>query len=266
MNDIFLTLGLESWKPLLTALAMPPVPFLVLVLLGARSMYRRPLLGWLLIILSVMAIWLTSTIGMSQFLMRNLMRPQPPLMSSEIADLRKSPKTAIVVLGGGRRLTAPEYGISSLKPRTMERLRYGIWLSRETGLPLAFSGGVGYGAEPGASEAEVAARVAEREFGRPLRWQEGESRDTRENALRTLALLQPQGIEKIVLVTHDYHIRRSVSNFERAAENTRITIVAAPMGQRGRVPLHGGDWIPSMEGFEENWVVLREYFGRLLGA
>jgi hypothetical protein len=38
------------------------------------------------------------------------------------------------------------------------------------------------------------------------------------------------------------------------------------MGQRGRVPLHGGDWIPSMEGFEENWVVLREYFGRLLGA
>jgi len=37
MNDIFLTLGLESWKPLLTALAMPPVPFLVLVLLGTGA-------------------------------------------------------------------------------------------------------------------------------------------------------------------------------------------------------------------------------------
>lgn len=266
MNELFLTLGLETWKPLLTALAMPPVPFLVLVLVGARLIHRRRPLGWWLLLLSCLALWMSCTIAMSQFLMRNLMRPQPPLVASQIAELRKSPKTAIVVLGGGRVLLAPEYGVSSLKPRTLERLRYGIWLSRETGLPLAFSGGVGHGAEVGASEAEVAARVAEREFQRPLRWTESQSRDTRENALRTIALLQPLGIEKIVLVTHDYHIRRSVANFERAAERSRISIVAAPLGQRASIPLRVSDWIPSIEGYEENWVVLREYAGRLMGA
>jgi hypothetical protein len=78
-------------------------------------------------------------------------RPAAPatgLSSEQIAELKKSPRTAIVVLGGGRRLLAPEYGVATLTPRSIERLRYGVWLARETGLPLAFSGGVGHGAKP----------------------------------------------------------------------------------------------------------------------
>ena len=35
MNELFITLGIESWKPYVTALVMPPLPFLVLVLAGA---------------------------------------------------------------------------------------------------------------------------------------------------------------------------------------------------------------------------------------
>ena len=34
MNEIFLTLGIESWKPVLAALVLPPMPFLVLILVG----------------------------------------------------------------------------------------------------------------------------------------------------------------------------------------------------------------------------------------
>ena len=266
MNDIFLTLGMESWKPVFTALLLPPVPFLVLILVGGWQLSRRPALGWLLLLISVTLLWLSCTEAMASFLTRNLMRPQPALISTDIAELKRSPKTAIIVLGGGRRLVAPEYGLSTLKPRTVERLRYGVWLSRETGLPLGFSGGVGYGSVPGASEAEVAARVAEREFNRPLRWQEGESRDTRENAIKTIALLHPQGIEKIVLVTNAYHMRRAVANFERAAEGTRMTIVAAPMAVLAPGRLRAGDWMPSVEGYEDTWIVIREYVGRIVGS
>ena len=61
MNEHFLTLGIESWKPVLTALLLPPVPFLLLILVGARLMFRRRLLAWSIILLSVVVLWLMCT-------------------------------------------------------------------------------------------------------------------------------------------------------------------------------------------------------------
>ena len=48
MNEIFFSLGIESWKPFINAILLPPVPLLLLVLVGARLMFRRRLLAWLL--------------------------------------------------------------------------------------------------------------------------------------------------------------------------------------------------------------------------
>ena len=266
MNEIFLGLGIESWKPVLTALVLPPVPMLVLVLVGARLMFRRRLLAWLLILLGVVSLWLACTGAVSQSLVRWLTQPPPALSEAALNELKRAPKTAIVVLGGGRRAYAPEYGMSTLHGRTVERLRYGLWLSRETNLPVAFSGGVGHGASEGPSEAEIAARVAEREFGRPLRWAEGESRDTRENAVRSVALLKAQGIDRIVLVTHDYHMRRAMLNFERAAAGSPMRIVPAPLDVANPGRLRATDWLPSSVSLEESSVALREWLGRLVGA
>ena len=266
MNEIFLHLGVESWKPVLTALALPPVPFLVLIIVGARLMFRRRLLAWLLIVLGCAGIWLGSTSAVARGLYNWLLHPPPPLADTRIAELKRAPKTAIVVLGGGRRVLAPEYGVSSLKPRSVERLRYGLWLARETALPVGFSGGVGHGALPGATEAEVASRVAEREFGRPLRWAEGDSRDTRENAVKTVALLQGQGIEQIVLVTEAYHMPRALDNFEKAAAGRKLQIVAAPMDVPTRGRLRAEDWLPNPEAAMDTWLVLHEWLGRLAGA
>ena len=39
---------------------------------------------------------------------------------------------AIVVLGGGRRAHAPEYEGETVSPATLERMRYGARLHRET--------------------------------------------------------------------------------------------------------------------------------------
>ena len=266
MNEIVMSLGLESWKPWLRAMLLPPVPMLVMILVGARLMFRRRLLAWLLVLLGVLGIWATCTSALTMGLTQWLLKPPPALLDVQIAELKRAPRTAIVVLGGGRRLLAPEYGVSTLNERSIERLRYGMWLSRETGLPMAFSGGVGHGSQPGTSEAEIAARIAEKEFGRPLRWTETESRDTRENALRTVALLEPQGIDRIVLVTHAYHMPRALRNFQRAAEGRKLTIIAAPLGMRGSNQLNSSDWMPSVIGFDGTRVALHEWLGRLFGA
>ena len=265
MNEIFFSLGIEGWKPIVGALLLPPVPMLVLVLVGARLMFRRRLLAWFLILLGVVSLWLASTGAVSGMLTRALTRPPPALTEAQILSLKGQPKTAIVVLGGGSRPYAPEYGMSSLSPFSVERLRYGLWLSRATGLPVAMSGGVGHGGREGPSEAEIGARIAEREFQRPLRWTETASRDTRENALRTVALLKPEGIQRIVLVTHDFHMRRAVANFEQAAQG-QIEIVAAPMDLPPSFGLTWRDWLPRASRLQDTAFALHEWIGRLAGA
>ncbi len=266
MNEIFLTLGIEAWKPIVSALILPPVPFLVLILAGARLMFRRRLLAWLLVLLGVMGLWLSSTPAVALGLSNWLIQPPRALIEAELADLKKAPKTTIVVLGGGRKLLAPEYGISDLKPASLERLRYGLWLGKETALPVGFSGGVGLGATGGPTEAEIAVRIAEREFGRPLRWTESESRDTRENAFKTVALLQTLGYEQIVVVTHAYHMPRAMRNFERAADGRKIKLVAAPLGTPSSSRIQATDWLPTLSGYQQTWLALHEWVGKLAGA
>lgn len=268
MNDLFITLGIETWKPVLGAVLMPPVPFILMILIGGRLMYRTRLLAWTLLLTGALGTWAMCTTAVSSALGNMLLMPPRALSPSDIGDLKKSPKTAILVLGGGRRLLAPEYGLSSLSPLGMERLRFGLWLARETGLPVGFSGGVGLGAPEGPSEAEIAARIADREFGRPLKWTETLSRDTNENAARSLTMLRDAGIDHIVLVTHGFHMRRAVAAFERAKQRSGIAmeLTAAPMGLDAPGRLRLSDWFPSRAGFSETTIVLHEWIGRLAGA
>jgi uncharacterized SAM-binding protein YcdF (DUF218 family) len=271
MNELFMSLGLESWKSVIAALVLPPAPFLLMAIIGARLMFKHRLTAWFLVLTSCTCLWLLCTEGAGILLQEWLLKPPPPLTVQQVSELKKSPKTAIMVVGGGRRTFAPEYGVTTLSWRSVERLRYGIWLSRETGLPVGYTGGIGHGGAPGQSEAESAARIADKEFSRPLRWQESESRDTRENAGRSVALLRPQGIEHIVIVTNDYHIRRALRNFEAAAQGQAgsakpIRITAAPMGQPTDGRLQWVDFLPTARGFDRTWVVFHEWLGNLSGA
>lgn len=268
MNELLFSLGLENLKAWAALVLLPPVPLLLLALAGGWQLGQRRALGWTLLLPALVGLWLSGTAGLAEALKQRLLQPPPALDAPTLASLRRAPATAIVVLGGGRRELAPEYGMATLTPISMERLRYALWLARETNLPVAMSGGVGPGAEPGVSEAEVGARIAAREFGRPLRWIESQSRDTRENALRTAALLQPERISRIVLVTHDFHMRRAVRNFQRAATHAgwTVQIVPAPMGLATPGPYRFGDWLPSGGGFRDTWFVLREWVGWVGGA
>jgi len=272
VNDLFLTLGIESWKPVLSSLLLPPVPFLLLTLLGVRMIVWRRTWGWLVVVAASAGIWLSATCVAGEWLQGALLASSPPLSAERIAALKRDmlarPVVAVVVLGGGREGLAPEYGGANLTPAALERLRYGIWLGRQTGAPLMFSGGLGHASEAGAAEAEVAAEIATRDFGRPLRWTESRSRDTRENAQYAVAALREHRIERLVIVTHGWHMPRALRAFREASRRAGAgwEIVPAPMGLAQGIERPSLRWIPSHEGFQLVRAVLREKIGWWLGA
>lgn len=259
-------------KPALTALVLPPLPWLLLMLVGARLLYWRRSVGWFTLLLGSALVWLSCTSAVGEWLERLIAHPPPALNAERIAEIKRGvgsgKKVAIVVLGAGRDARAPEYGLSHLSEPSLARLHYGVWLSRQTGAPMLFSGGVGHSEGVGVAEAETAARIAEREYGRPLTWVESESRDTRENASRSVSMLKPAGVAEVVLVTHGWHMRRAVRAFEQEAlrSDAGLRVIAAPMGLAPSSEHAMLRWMPSSHGIVRVRNVLRDGIGLLLGA
>lgn len=281
MHSLISLLGIETWKPVLTALLLPPVPLLLAVLVGTWLMLPRRRWGWLVVSLSVAGLWLTACTGFARVIEPLLLNAYPALQAARIAELRAEVRStaitaanringrsevAILVLGGGVEPYAPEYGMSNLSSYSLASLRYGLWLGRETGWPVGFSGGTGWGNQAGAAEADVAARIAVQEYGRPLRWVEADSRDTRENATHSVQLLKASGVRHVLLVTRGWHMQRAKALFEAAAAESGIRIEAAPMGLATNVDIPQLSWMPSSAGFERVRLVLREWLGWKLGA
>ncbi len=258
-------MNLGELKPLLSTLVLPPAGPLLLVALGLllawpRKKRRKSAIpGAALALLGVLLLWLLSCSAVAVWLGRHALPQVAPLPSEPALALRQAGVQAVVVLGGGVRPEAREYGQAQPSPATEARLRYGLHLARAAQLPLGFAGGVGWGASGMAgqpSEAQVAARYAE-QAGLRIRWLDDRSRDTAENAQQMAALLQAQGIRRIALVTHAWHLPRAIAHFERAG----FQVLPAPMGfiEAGERPLL--QWLPSGEGLHDSRRVLREWLG-----
>ncbi|MEY2687720.1 MAG: hypothetical protein RL375_1918 [Pseudomonadota bacterium] len=246
-------------KPVLSVFAMPTSIGLIAVGLGLWMALAAHAARWRRVALALgvtglVTLWLGSTQIAAWWLQEQVIKPPAALTAAEVAALRVKAQdrsrgdTAIVVLGGGRQDQAAEYGSSMLTEVPLARLHYGIWLARNTGLPLAYSGGVGWAQSKGASEAQTAQLVATRDYKLPLRWIETSSRDTRENARLSVAMVRRDGIRRVVVVTHASHMRRAVRAF-RQAGGPELEVIAAPMGfitVEDRWPL---PWMPSAHGY-----------------
>ncbi|HEU4457547.1 MAG TPA: YdcF family protein [Methylibium sp.] len=257
--------GLEALKPIVTALLLPPVPWLLLIVLGARALPRRPAPGWVAIVAGVLLVWLGCCTAPARWVHRQLALDPPPLDGAALAAMQQdadAAHTTILVLGGGMTASQEEPGRGELNRHSLERLRAGIRLARASGWPLAFSGGQGWAQRDGLADSEAAAarRSAERDFGFTLAWLEADSRDTAENATRSVALLRERGAKRVLLVSHGSHLPRARRLFERAGGGA-LTVIAAPVPSFGDAQSPWLEWLPSSQGFETMRSGLREALG-----
>jgi uncharacterized SAM-binding protein YcdF (DUF218 family) len=229
----------------LAALVLPPTGPLLLALLGLLLFHRNPRLGRAFAWLGVVALLLLSLPVVSHALLR-LADAGVPL---DLARAREA--QAIVILGGGVRRDAPEYGGDTLGRLTLERVRYGALLARRTKLPVLVTGS--------ASEAAVMKDALEREFGVPVKWTEAQSRDTASNAHQSAALLLPAGVRRVLLVGHGFDMRRAMAEFGAAgleATPAPTVIVADSYEFEQAVEL-----LPTMAALQGSYYALYELLG-----
>jgi len=95
------------------------------------------------------------------------------------------------------------------------------------------------------------------DFVTPVRWVEGASENTAENARFSAAILRRDGVKKILLVTDAMHMPRAKMAFAQ----TGLEIVAAPtlfFGFTGIIP---ADLLPSAEGLRRSYYASYEWLG-----
>ncbi len=201
-------------------------------------------IAWLALII----VYLTSTQPVSSFLIRSLERY--PVF--EPAAHTTSDAQAIVILGGGLPRPSPETQGFRPSTFTLERLRYGAWLQKQTDLPVLVSGG---GFRP---EAEIMAHSLNEEFGIPVTWQEDQSINTWENAFYSREVL-PETITRVIVVTHGWHMPRAVYSYERAG----FDVIPAPgmLTEKADSGFKLRRWIPSARHLMDSEKAVREYIG-----
>jgi uncharacterized SAM-binding protein YcdF (DUF218 family) len=254
-----------TFKPLLDLLngiprdlILPPANLFLLILIGLALWRRWPRAGRVVAGVGLAALAFLSTNAGARLFVVPLERATTPLLAPERAGAQ-----AIVVLAAGRLQHAPEYGGRDIPDYiALARLRYGAHLQRKTGLPLLVSGGGTRGAEAKADDpdytyGQAMADALREDFGVPVRWVEGRSRDTAENAAFSAAMLRPEGVKRILLVTDAMHMERARAAFERAG----LEVVDAPtvFFSNQKVPLQA--WVPSAEGMRRSWYAIYELIG-----
>jgi uncharacterized SAM-binding protein YcdF (DUF218 family) len=230
----------------LAALVLPPTGPLLLALAGLALLGRRPRLGRALAWLGVVGLLALSLPVVSHALLR--------LLEPAALDLQRTGDAqAIVILGGGVRRNAAEFGGDTLARLTLERVRYGALVARTTRLPVLVSGGSVSG---GTAEAALMKRVLEQEFNVEVRWSEDRSRDTRSNAAESATILLPAGIRRVLLVAHGFDMPRASAEFASAG----FQVMPAPTviaGERFGFD-HPVELLPSMSALQGSYYALYE--------
>ena len=240
-----------SLRAVVKALVLPPTGPLLVAFVGLALVGWRRRLGVGLAVAGVVVLALLSTPIVSAALVRVLDR------SSPLDPAKAATAGAIVVLAGGMRPDAREYGGPTIGSITLQRVRYAAWLARRTSLPILVSGGSVRGTRP---EALLMRDVLVHEFGVPVRFVEQRSHNTHENALYSSAILRANGITRIVLVGHSFDFPRSRKEFEAAG----IAVVAAPIRIPPAVPRAFGDFVPGVQGLVMSYYACYELLGNAL--
>jgi uncharacterized SAM-binding protein YcdF (DUF218 family) len=231
---------------LVKILILPPGVLVLLLIVGWLLTARRGRPGRAFLAGVIAVFWALSTPLLGGMLLRAVSVDAHPPQG-------KFGSAAIVVLGGTFETTANGAEPGAL---TLERLARAAALHRTQDIPILVTAGqLRHLEEPGAA---IMARSLREIFGVPVRWQEGSAKNTRENALESAKILRDAEIERALVVTHRWHLRRAMLAFE----TTQIDAipVAVHARQAPRTP-EWRDLLPTLAGLEGSYYALYETFG-----
>ena len=236
---------------LVAAALLPPLVLVILLAAGLLLRRRQPRLATSLTLLAAATLYALSTPWVGGLLLKSLE------ISTPVSPAQLQTADAIVVLGGGRRTDAAEYGGDTLNGISLERLRYAARLHRATGLPILATGG-----KPGSgslAEGRIMQHILQDEFGISVRWVEDAALTTWDNARLAALLLKQADVQRMVLVTHAWHLRRAAPLFE--AQGLGV-VPAGIQFSRTRVD-SVMDLIPTPAGLRDSSFALHEWLGIL---
>ena len=239
-------------KTLVEIFVLPPFNLFVLSAIGVVLLHRRRRAGIIVISIALILLFAFSMPIVGHLLSLSN-RSHEALVEPAILD---SDAQAIVILGAGKYLDAPEYRGDTIRAHTLERVRYGAYLHRRTGKPILVSGG-----DPtltGSSEAELMRTVLETEFGVAVAWSEDSSNNTFESAANSHEISHKNGIGTRFLVTHVSHMQRASRSFEQVG----FTVAPAPTIFPGDLEISILDFIPHSNAMVGSTNALKEWIGR----
>ena len=236
------------------ALLLPPGINLVLLALGFVLLpAARKLAGWL-ILLGILSLYLLSIAPVATWLIGTI--ETTPALSEEVET---DGEGAIIVLGAGRYISAPEFGGRDTTDQlALMRLRYAERLREQTGLPILATGGRPHGEL--LSEAELMEQTVKKDFDGIVKWTEQKSTNTFENAVCSQFMLDGQAIDKAYLVTHAAHMPRALYAFRKAG----LKVTPAPTGYLGDTFRYANTietWLPGMAALQLSRTALHEWLG-----
>jgi uncharacterized SAM-binding protein YcdF (DUF218 family) len=242
-----------SWllplKTIFKNFILPPAGLLLLGMLGLLLLRRRPALARVCLVASIGLLWLLSTPVISDVLSRSVER-YPAI------DLRNAGNAqAIVILGGGgQRAFAPEYSGPAAEPYLLERLTYGAYLEKKTGLPVLVTGF--------SLEAHAMHDTLQRNFDIETHWVDDQAYDTFQNAQNSARLLQASGVHRIILVTRAAHMGRSVQEFTAAG----LEVIPAPAGIFAQRDFGVFRYLPDPDALLRSHIAIYEMLGEPVRA
>lgn len=227
---------------LVADILLPPASLavlsLVLLFCGRRA---RVAAGLVLAVLIGLGLPIVSTA-----LLNSLAPPATP-------DPGPAPAAIVILSADGIRIE--DQGALEPGPITLDRLRAGAALARRTNLPILVSGG--QLPDFGTTLAAMMAQSLRDDFRLEPRWQESRSRDTWENAEFSAAILRDAGIQRVYLVTHDWHMRRSLLAFRHFGLEPLPASVRPPYTP----PISWRRFVPSPVAWFNSYIALHEWVG-----
>lgn len=236
---------------LVSAFLLPPLCLIVLGAIGILLFDSRPALGKTLVVVTFTLFYLISIPFVANTALQTLES------STKFSSADSFEVQAIVVLGSGIYINAPEYGGHTVSRYGLERIRYGAHLYRSIDKPILLTGGGPLSI--GSSEAELMKWVLENDFHIPVKWIESTSINTRENAYKSFTVLKKDNITNIALVTHAWHMPRAAREFKQAG----FKVTPAPTAFTTRYKNDFLAFVPSATALLKSSLFIHEIIGML---